>query len=159
MKAALACLAIVALCACSNGERAGKSGGEGPQPAAMASNAGAHLAAAPLGKGAVSARLAAMHGSHQSGLASLSPKGNRTQVSIMLLGEPAKAKQPAHIHAGSCAKLNAAPKYPLHDVVAGRSTTLVDAPLSDLRADRYAVNVHASAADLTKYVSCGDIPR
>jgi hypothetical protein len=68
--------------------------------------------------------------------------------------------QPAHIHTGTCANLNPAPKYPLTNVVNGMSTTtLKGMKLASLRTGAFAINVHKSAAALKVYVSCGDIPK
>jgi hypothetical protein len=125
----------------------------------------ATMAAAPTAMGGkmamaktVSVTMNAQNGSGESGTATLTAKGANTLVVISLKGEPAEAKQPAHIHPGSCAKLNPIPKYPLTDVYDGKSTTTVTQTLSDLDTGHFAINVHASAANLKKYVSCGDIP-
>jgi hypothetical protein len=73
-----------------------------------------------------------------------------------LLGAPSTA-EPAHIHMGTCAHLNPAPKYPLTSVVDGISETTVNATIAQLTAGNLAVNVHKSAADLKDYVACGDL--
>ena len=65
--------------------------------------------------------------------------------------------QPAHIHKGTCAKLDATPAYPLNNVVNGRSTTTVNVALSALLKGHYAINMHRSAKQLKTYVACGDI--
>lgn len=102
----------------------------------------------------------AQNGSGESGTATLTPlDASRTRVVINLKGENATGKQPAHIHMGTCAKLNPVPKYPLKDVVTGRSNTIVDAPIETITAGGMAINVHESAANLKKYVVCGDIPK
>jgi hypothetical protein len=64
--------------------------------------------------------------------------------------------QPAHIHEGSCANLNPAPKIPLQNVVNGKSTTVLDLPIKQVLAGG-AVNVHKSAQDVKTYVACGDL--
>jgi plastocyanin len=81
----------------------------------------------------------------------------------------------AHIHAGTCDDLNPAPRFLLADVrqaastgtpPAGRgapiavatSVTTVEAPLAELVAGGYAINVHAGQADIQTYdIACGDI--
>lgn len=104
----------------------------------------------------VTVTMAPQNGSNESGTATLTQTGKNVQVVIALQNAPATA-QPAHIHPGSCAKLNPAPKYPLSNVVNGQSTTTVkNVKLSDL-AGGFAINVHKSADDLKTYVSCGDI--
>ena len=100
----------------------------------------------------------AQNNSGESGTATLTAKGKKTLVKVDLTG--AKGSQPAHIHGGSCAKLNPVPKWPLKPVVNGKSTTTVDAPIDKLTTGKWAVNVHKSAgAGLKTYVSCGDIPK
>ena len=89
--------------------------------------------------------------------ATLTPLGQRTRVVIGIKGENATGDQPAHIHLGSCAKLNPAPKYPLKNVILGKSNTVIDVPIAALTAGGMAVNVHESAKQINKYVSCGDI--
>lgn len=114
-------------------------------PAAATDNSGGRVFA-----------LNAQNGSGQHGTVALKPRGAKTVVEIHLLGAPATA-QPAHIHAGSCAHLNPAPKYPLTSVVDGISETTVNEPISVLTAGGLAVNVHKSATDLKTYVACGDL--
>ena len=63
--------------------------------------------------------------------------------------------QPAHIHKGSCEKLDPTPAYGLNDVKAGTSTSTVDAKLSDLRDGAFVINVHESAEKVERYVACG----
>ena len=100
--------------------------------------------------------LHAQNGSGQHGTVALKPRGSKTVVEIHLLGAPGSS-EPAHIHSGSCSKLNPAPKYPLTPVVDGISETTVNQPLAALTAGGLAVNVHKSAADLKTYVACGDL--
>lgn len=100
--------------------------------------------------------LHAENGSGQQGTVALKPRGSKTIVEIHLLGAPSSA-EPAHIHAGSCKKLNPTPKYPLTPVVDGISETTVSQPISVLTAGNLAVNVHRSGTDLKDYVACGDL--
>lgn len=100
--------------------------------------------------------LNAQNGSGQHGTVALKPRGPKTVVEIHLLGAPSSA-EPAHIHNGTCSKLNPAPKYPLTSVVDGISETTVNQPISVLTAGGLAVNVHKSAADLKDYVACGNL--
>lgn len=107
---------------------------------------------------AVSAKINALNGSGESGSAWLTPMGAKTKVVIKLTGQPAKANQPAHIHAGTCAKNNPAPMWALKNVVGGTSTTILDAPIAKLTGGKYVINVHESMAMISKYVACGAIP-
>ena len=96
------------------------------------------------------------NGSGQHGTVALKPRGAQTVVEIHLQGAPASA-EPAHIHSGSCSKLDPAPKYPLTSVVDGISETTIKEPMSVLTAGNLAVNVHKSASDLKTYVACGNL--
>jgi len=118
--------------------------------------AGAAGAVAQMAPHSLSYALKAQNGSGENGSVMLVGTGSKTTVTISLTGENTTGKQPAHIHVGPCAKLGAV-KYPLSDVVLGRSITVVDAPLGALTNGTLAVNVHESAADLGKYVSCADL--
>jgi len=81
--------------------------------------------------------------------------------------EPVAASHPSHVHAGSCAELDPNPAYPLNDVAAVTpgadasaievGTTTIAVTLTDLLASPYAINVHASAAEIATYIACGDI--
>jgi hypothetical protein len=100
--------------------------------------------------------LNAQNGSGESGTATLTQMGADVKVVIALKGAPATA-QPAHIHDGTCASLKGV-VYPLSNVVGGASTTTVKGLTIDkLLGGTYAINVHESAADLAKYVACGNI--
>jgi hypothetical protein len=104
--------------------------------------------------------LSEQNGSGESGKATLTAEGDRTKVVLNLQSKSATAsatRQPAHIHRGSCDKLDPTPAYGLTDVKGGKSTSTVDAKLDDLRKGSYAINVHKSAADIKTYVACGDI--
>jgi hypothetical protein len=98
------------------------------------------------------------NGSAVSGTATLSAEGDRTRVVLELQTKsaaPGAQPQPAHIHKGSCEKLDPTPAYGLTDVQAGKSTSTVNAKLSDLRNGDFAINVHESAENIEKYVACG----
>jgi Cu/Zn superoxide dismutase len=103
-------------------------------------------------------QLAAQNGSGETGTAVLTEGTAGVTVVIALKGAPATA-QPAHIHTGTCAKLGGV-KYPLTNVVAGASkTTVKGVTIADLMASPMAINVHESAADIQKYVACGNIAK
>jgi hypothetical protein len=108
----------------------------------------------------VTVTLDAQNRSGEAGTATLTKVGDKTKVVIDLQSKsatPISQPQPAHIHKGSCAKLNPTPEYPLTSVESGKSTTTVDEKLDELQKEDYAINVHKSAADLKTYVACGDI--
>lgn len=108
----------------------------------------------------VTVRMHAENKSRETGTARLTAEGaDKTRVVISLKGAPKGTPQPAHIHEGTCKKLNPQPKYGLENVVDGKSTTEVPVGLEELRTGGFAVNVHKSADDLKTYVSCGNIPK
>lgn len=109
--------------------------------------------------GTVIVQLGQMSNSGQTGTATLtSTIDNKTQVVIELKGEPPSAVEPAHIHTGTCKKLNPKPAYPLTNVNGGTSTTTINATLASLETGRFSVNVHQSTQNIGTYVACGTIP-
>ena len=107
---------------------------------------------------AMTINLGAQNGSKQDGQAFLNDTAAGLKVKLQLKNEPAGASEPAHIHQGTCAKLNPAPWKGLSNVVNGVSvTTIKGVTIAQLRSGKYAINVHQSAANITHYVSCGDI--
>jgi hypothetical protein len=104
-------------------------------------------------------RMGAQNKSGESGTAKLTPAGDQTKVEISLKGAPKGVAQPAHIHSGTCAKLDPKPKQGLENVMDGKSTTTVPMKMEDLTKEPLAINVHKSADDLKTYVSCGDIKK
>ena len=98
----------------------------------------------------------ALNGSGENGQATLrdTPRGLVVTIHI----KNAKGPQPAHIHKGTCAKLDPKPEEPLHNVVNGMSiTTVPGVTIAKLKATPHALNVHKSLTDLPTYVSCGDV--
>lgn len=122
----------------------------------------ASLAAPPTNNapppGAVVVPMQAIGGSNQTGTATLTSAGDKTQVVIALNGMPAGSQEPAHIHPGTCAKPNPKPAYPLSTVSDGQSATTVPVALSALQSGGFSINVHQSASNLGTYVACGNIP-
>jgi hypothetical protein len=108
---------------------------------------------------AVTIDLKPQHSSGESGTATLEQKGDNVVVTVKMKN-PTSASQPIHIHPGTCANLNPKPKYPLKNVVNGKSTTTLSGmKLSKLETGDFAINVHKSAADIKDYVACGNIPK
>ncbi len=124
-------------------------------PVAAVAVAAAQGAAPPL---SVTVPLGPGRNGTQEGTATLTADGSRTIVTIDITpGEPG-VPQPAHIHEGSCPNVGAV-AFPLQDVVDGRSTTTVEASLSELLSGGLSINVHRSQAAIAEYTSCGNIPR
>ena len=104
--------------------------------------------------------LEAQNGSAESGNVTLTAVGDQTKVVLDIQSRsatPVAPRQPAHIHKGSCEKLDPTPAYGLNDVKAGTSTSTVDVKLDDLINDTVAINVHESAENVERYVACGVI--
>jgi LPXTG-motif cell wall-anchored protein len=93
-----------------------------------------------------------------SGTAQLIDKGSQTEVIVTLTGEPSGASEPAHIHAGQCGPTLGKVVYPLKNIENGKSDTIVNAPLDSIENGQFAINVHQSAANISTYVACGNIP-
>ena len=111
-----------------------------------------------MSKNAMTINLGELNGSKQEGQAFLNDTSGGLKVKVQLKNEPAGASEPAHIHQGTCAKLNPKPWKPLANVVNGLSvTTIPGLTIADLKKAKYAINVHESAAHITHYVSCGDL--
>jgi hypothetical protein len=107
---------------------------------------------------AMTINLGAQNNSGQDGQAWLNDTSGGLRVKIQLKNERAGASEPAHIHQGTCAKLNPAPWKALSNVVGGVSvTTIPGLTLAELKKAHYAINVHESASNLKHYVSCGDL--
>jgi len=106
----------------------------------------------------VTIKMHAQNGSGENGTATLTDLGARTRVVIVLNHENTTGSQPSHIHPGPCAHLNPVPKYPLKNLILGHSNTTVDVPISKILGHHMAINVHESAKNIGRYVSCGDIP-
>lgn len=101
--------------------------------------------------------LAAQNDSDESGTATLTEIDGKTTVSINLTGVIDDTPQPAHIHTGACPTPGDV-AYPLTDLVAGVSETVLDVPLATLKSSLpLAINVHKSADEASVYVSCGDL--
>jgi hypothetical protein len=115
--------------------------------AAGAAGAGSPLTAKMTGEG-----------TSQNGAVRITQKGPSSLLIEIQLSS-ATGSEPADLHHGSCSKIQGRVKK-LSPVVNGASsTTLTGLDLATVRKGTYAVLVHASASDLTRYVSCGDVGR
>ncbi len=127
--------------------------------AALADDA-MHDAMTPAAGKPVVVQINAQNGSGEHGTATLLQGPTGLIVKVKLIGAPAGVGQPMHIHTGTCATLNPAPKYPLTLGMDGVSeTTLSTVKLSDIQTGGFAINVHKSTTDIPAYVACGDIPK
>jgi hypothetical protein len=106
----------------------------------------------------VMVNLDALNNSGISGTATLTSHGATTDVVLTTTGEPSGGSEPAHIHTGQCGPTLGGVKYPLKNVEGGTSTTTINATLASIETGGFAINVHESAANISHYVACGNIP-
>lgn len=105
--------------------------------------------------GSVTVQLNELNGSGVSGTATLTAKGDQTEVVIKVDG--ATGDHPVHIHDGTCSGLGEVAS-PLNNIDKdGNSDTTVDKKLDDLVSGTYAINAHKSADEIAVYVACGEI--
>ena len=109
--------------------------------------------------GPVTVPLAPQNNSGESGTATLTEQGTKTKVTVVVTGAPAGVAQPLHVHKGTCAQLDPRPSYGLATLTDGKSETTIDVSLAALQAGGFAVNGHKSAAEVSTYVFCGNIPK
>lgn len=101
--------------------------------------------------------LSAQSGSNESGAANLKDTSGMATVTLNLTGYTPNVVQPAHIHVGVCPGVGAV-KYPLNSIVNGKSVTVLDISLAQLKQQLpLAINVHKSAANIATYTSCGSL--
>jgi hypothetical protein len=84
-------------------------------------------------------------------------QGGRTRVSIEFF-EPTSPRQQAEIRSGDCTSINLAVTYRLSPLSEGKSETVVDVPVAELRRG-YIVMVHEVAEEQRLGTFCGDLSR
>ena len=104
----------------------------------------------------INVQLTPLNNSGESGTAVLTDAGPKTKVVVTITGAPAGVGQPLHVHKGTCVQLNPQPAYGLTTLIDGKSETMIDVPIGDLR-NGYAINGHKSAQEANTYVFCGNI--
>lgn len=102
-------------------------------------------------------QLVAQNNSGQSGNATLTDLGDGTTKVVLSITDLGPARQPLHIHEGTCITLNPTPKYPLTNLINGKSETVVPVAMSQLLAQPFAINAHKSDQEVAVYTSCGNI--
>jgi hypothetical protein len=113
--------------------------------------------AAPAGDSTV-LTLEPQNDSGVTGTVTLTPDGDeRTEVTVEVEAD-GYPSMPAHIHPGTCDNMVPQPKYPLENVVQGRSTTQIPASLADLVSDTVALNLHASNTEMKISTACVNLP-
>jgi hypothetical protein len=102
-------------------------------------------------------KLLPQNNSGEAGTATLMD-GEKGLIVKLHMTPASDADQPAHIHKGTCDKLDPKPTYPLHPVVKGESeTTVPDVTIAMLEKSLFAINVHKSTTEVAVYVTCGNI--
>lgn len=102
--------------------------------------------------------LSAQNDFAEKGTVTFTEMNGKTTVAVDVFGASVVgSSQPAHIHVGACPNPGAI-KYPLTNVVDGRSETILDVTLAQLKKELpLAINLHKSAAEAKVYVACGDL--
>lgn len=103
------------------------------------------------------------NGSGETGTVTMTPAAGGIAVDVSTDKAP-DSPQPAHIHKGTCAKLDPAPEYPLTNVTKSSDgakgtsmTTVSGVTMAQLTSTPHAVNLHKSTSDIKDYVACVDI--
>ena len=110
-----------------------------------------------MAHGQLQIKLLPQNNSGEAGTATLMD-GEKGLIVKVRMSPAASVDQPAHIHKGTCDKLDPKPTYPLKMVHDGESeTTIPDVTIALLEKSPFAINVHKSAAEAAIYVSCGNI--
>lgn len=102
-------------------------------------------------------QLIEQNNSGEYGNVTMMESNGKTVVKVSVKNAPKGVSQPAHIHSGSCIDMGDV-VYPLKNLVNGMSETTLDVKLSDLQTKGpLSINVHQSASQMNKYVSCGNV--
>jgi hypothetical protein len=119
--------------------------------------------AAPAPPPPVAVTLAAMHASRITGTATLTRKGDSTEVAETLTGGRPGTKYPTHIHAGTCAKPGAVVQ-PLESVAVGKdksgsaTTMVLTATIDSARTKYGSLLIQSHNPRGMQPVACGEIP-
>jgi hypothetical protein len=100
--------------------------------------------------------LGAGRDANQPGTATLIAQGNQTQVVLNIQPGAAGVAQPAHIHEGACPGVGTV-KFPLTNVVDGKSVSTVNAALADVLKGDLSINVHKSTSEASVYTACAPL--
>jgi hypothetical protein len=112
---------------------------------------------APMAKEPTQIHLLAQNASGETGTATLLD-GAKGLIVKLRMENPTAPVQPAHIHKGTCDKLDPKPTYPLNPVKDGLSETEIpDVTIAMLEKAPFAINVHKSGPEAAIYVTCGNV--
>jgi len=109
----------------------------------------------------------------ETGRGFMTAQGDRTLINLTITGVPPSVVRPIQlftfIHAGSCAKRDAAPAYALNDTVQVNAQSgiglsgpftlakTLSVPMATLRSSEYAIVLRTSPADGNWDIFCGDM--
>ena len=112
----------------------------------------------PIEAQAVTIPLEEMNDSGQSGFATLTARGDMTEV-VLNISAGAMQTELVHIHTGQCGDALGGVAHGLTSFVGGMggSSTMVDATLASLQTGDFAINSH-KMGDPGVYTTCGNIP-
>ena len=112
----------------------------------------------PIEADALTISLDEIDASGQSGWATLTARGGKTEV-VLSLSPGALQTELVHIHSGQCGDTLGGVAHGLTSFAGGSggSMTTVDASLSSLRTGDFAINAHQAGSPGT-YTACGNIP-
>jgi hypothetical protein len=134
----------------------GGAQGTGGSPGAMGGHMGGHMMMmVRCAPGSI--RLNPVGTSREGGCATLRMGMRTATLAIRVMGEPAGAVQPSHIHRGRCGS-NGPVVIPLSNVVNGMSSTpIAMAKWRMVNHGGYYINIHESPDNIPHIVSCGNI--
>ena len=111
----------------------------------------------PTEADAITIALDEQNASGQSGRATLTARGNQTEV-VLNIAPGAVESELVHIHSGVCGNDTlGGVVHGLSNIAGGASMTAVDATLASLRTGDFAVNSHKKGEPAV-YTTCGNIP-
>lgn len=103
-------------------------------------------------------KLQPTNGSKVSGSAVLEDNGDgTTTVRVSIPNAKAKDVHPEHLHDGTCEGSAPSVRYPLENVVGGKSETKVPASFARLTSQKLFINLHPSPKKFLPVIACGDV--
>ncbi|MEJ7652698.1 MAG: hypothetical protein WKH64_04775 [Chloroflexia bacterium] len=107
----------------------------------------------------VKVSLMEQNSSNVAGAAVLTANADGTTTVLVQLSGPGAGEgvHPIHLHEGTCKGTIPTIRYPLENVVKGKSETKVNAPLSQLLSETLYINIHPSKEMLFPVTTCGDL--
>ena len=111
----------------------------------------------PVEADALTIALGEQNSSGQSGWATLTARGSKTEV-VLQVSPGALVSELVHIHSDTCGNDTLGPiAYRLTNIAGGVSMTTVDATMASLRTGDLAINAHEKG-NPGLYTACGNIP-